>query len=55
MNERTQRLRNRFLASPREIDVERAQIITASYKENEDKPAAQDEKKPAAEKKVEKK
>ncbi len=40
MNERTQRLRNRFLASPREIDVERARIITASYKKNSDMPVA---------------
>ena len=38
MNERIQRLRERFLNSERKVDIERAMIITEVYRENEEKP-----------------
>ena len=38
MNERIQRLRQRFIDSNRQVDVERAVIVTDVYRENEEKP-----------------
>ncbi len=38
MNERIRLLRQRFVESPRRVNIERALIITKVYQENEDKP-----------------
>jgi pyruvate formate-lyase/glycerol dehydratase family glycyl radical enzyme len=38
MNERIGRLRERFLSSERKVDIERAMIVTETYRENEEKP-----------------
>jgi formate C-acetyltransferase len=38
MNERIQRLRQRFVESDRQVDIERAVIVTEVYRDNEEKP-----------------
>jgi len=38
MNERIERLRERFLRSERKVDIERAMIVTETYRQNEEKP-----------------
>ena len=38
MNQRIERLRKRYVAGARKVDVERAVIITEAYRNNEDKP-----------------
>ena len=38
MNRRIERLRKRYVASERKVDIERAVIVTDAYKRNEDKP-----------------
>ena len=38
MNRRIERLRKRYVASERKVDIERAVIVTEAYKNNEDKP-----------------
>jgi pyruvate-formate lyase len=38
MNERIERLKERFLSSERKVDIERAMIVTETYRENEEKP-----------------
>jgi len=38
MNKRIERLRKRYVESKRNVDIERAVIITEAYKKNEDKP-----------------
>ena len=38
MNERIERLRNRYVSSERQVDIDRAVIITEAYQEHQDKP-----------------
>ena len=38
MNRRIERLRKRYVESERKVDIERAVIVTETYKQNEDKP-----------------